>query len=583
MAPLLVVKRWSSSSTFCKLSEYFPEAKHPAIFWNQSQLKAAKREGERWTNYKRRPELEASLDFRWASKWFAKARLNGPRAIHCHVGPTNSGKTHEALQKLLSSRRGIYCAPLRLLAMEMWDRLNAAGRQCGLRTGEYSAGPPNNLNTSWEDVPLVACTTEMVNLESEWDVAVIDEVQLMADDQRGWAFTQALLGINAREIYVCGEEAILPLIERIAKSLNETVRVHRYGRLSKLIVNDEPLCNLADLKAGDCVVSFSRNAIFDLKEAIEARLGQRCAVVYGSLPMENRAIQANKFNERADGYQIMVASDAVGMGLNLNIQRIVFAEIQQPGAILGTWRKVPSSRIKQIAGRAGRFGFNKNGNTIGEVTAFRKTDLKYVRECMETPNEEYLQAGLHPSHLHYERLFEQFPDLSLPALMNAISAVGRFDPEHQVCIGRDMYVLAYSLMAFPELSISDQLTLSTAPVSLRCHFNINTYRLFVEHISKRKPCPLDFDMRHFTNPRTYLGVVESFYRALDLYLWLGTRYPEVFVDKEMVSKKRKELSELVTSLLHKLTRKKMEKPLGNGAIPTLDRILDDVRSTIKGE
>ena len=83
-----------------------------------------------------------------------------------------------------------------------------------------------------------------------------------------------------------------------------------------------------------------------------------------------------------------------------------------------------------------------------------------------------------------------------------------------------MKTISYSLLHFPTLSLSDQLTLSCAPVNLKCHFNINTFRTFLEYIAERRPCPLEFDMRRVANPRTFLGVVESFYKALDLYLWV---------------------------------------------------------------
>ena len=401
---------------------FFPVAKYPTGLWNVSQRKAAQHEASKWKSHVRRAELELFLDYRWAGEWFSKARSRGPRTIHLHVGPTNSGKTHSAMQKLLASERGVYCAPLRLLAMEMWDRLNAAGKRCGLRTGELSAGPVGDAESTWRDAPIIACTTEMLDMEREFDVAVIDEIQLVADEQRGWAFTQALLGVNAKEVYVCGEEAAVNLVQKIAEQLGETSTIHRYERLSPLVISEESLNgDIQQLRPGDCVVAFSRSQIFNLKEEIESRVGQKCAVVYGTLPVENRTLQAKQFNARQDGYHVMVASDAVGMGLNLNIQRIVFAKVNQPSPT--GLAKVPPSRIKQIAGRAGRFGF---GNATGKVTCLYEKDLNYVRECMEMPNAEYHQAGLQPLSRHYEQLSAHFPNLPLCALLDAISAIGKF-------------------------------------------------------------------------------------------------------------------------------------------------------------
>jgi ATP-dependent RNA helicase SUPV3L1/SUV3 len=200
----------------------------------------------------------------------------------------------------------------------MWEKLNGMGKQCALRTGEVTSGPIDHPELGHDQVDTLACTVEMLDLNREFDVAIIDEIQLLADEQRGWAFTQALLGVNAREIYLCGEEAAVPLIHKIAAETGDIVQVIRYQRLAPLVISERSLDGtLANLKPGDCAVAFSRKKIFQMKYLIESQTGQKCSVVYGNLPMENRTLQAREFNERQNGVKIMVASDAVGMGLNL--------------------------------------------------------------------------------------------------------------------------------------------------------------------------------------------------------------------------------------------------------------------------
>lgn len=302
----------TSAGDFGWLDRATSEAMLASQKWQESPLKAA---------------LLSQLDFRYPWEWYGAARANGLRTIHCHVGPTNSGKTHAALERLKKTKSGVYCAPLRLLAMEMWERLNQQGRPCALRTGEVASGPLDATKSApfssldqsdWSQCPLLSCTVEMLDLNRSFDVAVIDEIQMMSDEQRGWAFTQALLGVNAKEIYVCGEEAAVAVIQEIARETGDVVTVTRYQRLSPLLVSKESLRGqLQRLQPGDCVVSFSRKRIFETKFLIETRTGRKCAVVYGKLPMENRSLQAKAFNEREDGYSVMVASDAVGMGLNL--------------------------------------------------------------------------------------------------------------------------------------------------------------------------------------------------------------------------------------------------------------------------
>lgn len=258
------------------------------------------------------------------------------RRLICHLGPTNSGKTYSAIEELKKVESGgVYCAPLRLLAQEMYDKLNGVGVSCALRTGEVTKMPKvkekentdssstdntqQQVNVSesfdWNAAPIVACTVEMLNLRKMYKIAIIDEIQMLADPQRGWAFTQALLACNAERIYLCGEVAIKPLIEKIAKDMGESVEFVHFERLTPLmLVPPGPI----KYEAGDCVVAFSRRSIFNLKTEIEERTkGKRVAVVYGALPAENRSLQASKFNEIGSGTDILVASDAIGMGLNL--------------------------------------------------------------------------------------------------------------------------------------------------------------------------------------------------------------------------------------------------------------------------
>jgi ATP-dependent RNA helicase SUPV3L1/SUV3 len=120
---------------------------------------------------------------------------------------------------------------------------------------------------------------------------------------------------------LCGEEAAVPLITSIAKELGEEIEVNRYERLSPLTTESEAIKSYNRVKPGDCVVAFSRKSIFLIKENIERDTGMRCALVYGGLPPESRTMQADLFNDPNNEYDVIVASDAVGMGLNLYLPR----------------------------------------------------------------------------------------------------------------------------------------------------------------------------------------------------------------------------------------------------------------------
>lgn len=147
-------------------------------------------------------------------------------------------------------------------------------------------------------------------------MAIIDEIQMLKDPGRGWAWTRAFLGINAEEIHVCGEAATIGLIERLCETTGEVVESHHYNRLTELTIEDTPLGSLENVQPGDCIVCFSKNDIYTVSREIES-MGKQIAVIYGSLPPNTKLAQAAKFNDFNNSCKVMVATDAIGMGLNL--------------------------------------------------------------------------------------------------------------------------------------------------------------------------------------------------------------------------------------------------------------------------
>ncbi|CAO1615860.1 unnamed protein product [Parajaminaea phylloscopi] len=353
------------------------------------------------------------------------------RQIHLHVGPTNSGKTHGALVRLVSAHSGVYLGPLRLLAHEIWDRINRGrvspgvpARLCNLKTGEEE-------RTLGEYVALVSATVEMAPLEHIYDVAVIDEIQMIADPQRGSAWTSAVLGMAAKELHLCGEDVVIPLIEKLAKECGDELTIHRYQRLTPLHVAEKSIeGDLSQIRPGDCVVSFSRQSIFALKERIDGTKTSdgttlRCAIAYGNLPPEVKAEQARLFNEGTT-YNVMVASDAIGMGLNLRIKRIIFESLYK---FNGTEDVVMSAaQIKQIAGRAGRYGTTREGGEDGGVvTCMREEDMDILREALAVPNKEIRRAAIQPPATDIDELSKSLP----PVEQKSMAEVERAFHEHQ--------------------------------------------------------------------------------------------------------------------------------------------------------
>ncbi|WVQ72915.1 hypothetical protein IAR50_002477 [Cryptococcus sp. DSM 104548] len=359
------------------------------------------------------------------------------RHFHLHIGPTNSGKTYNALKALSKAKAGAYAGPLRLLAHEVWERMNLGsvggldgkGRSCNLITGE-------ERRIVDPEAGLLSCTVEMLPLDgvdgNPFDVVVIDEIQMLGDANRGGSWAKAVLGTAAKEIHLCGDETTVELLRGMITSLGDTLTIHEYNRLTPLRVGDTSIENdYSKIEEGDCVVTFSRTNIFNLKREIESQ-GKKCAVVYGALPPETRAEQAKDFNDENGLCKVLVASDAVGMGLNLKIKRIIFEALSK----FNGKEEVPLSlmQVKQIAGRAGRFKTGADKNIAapdeapasgGYATTLKPDDLPVLREVldwklpsiarakMDIPTSSLIElAGLLPASLTYGDLVKHFSVLA---------------------------------------------------------------------------------------------------------------------------------------------------------------------------
>ncbi|RKP25546.1 P-loop containing nucleoside triphosphate hydrolase protein [Syncephalis pseudoplumigaleata] len=389
------------------------------------------------------------------SEWHIGARATRRRII-MHVGPTNSGKTYNAMQRLQTAESGVYCGPLRLLAHEVYERFNSAGHLCNLITGED--------RRIREDVyvPLTSCTVEMVPLNQKLEVAVVDEIQMIADPSRGWAWTHALLGLQAKEIHLCGEPTAIDLIKRICETLNEEVEVNEYERLSPLQLADKSLNgNLKNIRKGDCIVTFSREGIFGLKQEIEMQTGYRCAVIYGALPPETRAEQARLFNDPNSGYDVLVASDAIGMGLNLNIRRVIFETMEKfDGKAV---RPLQTSQVKQIAGRAGRF---QTAYAVGEATTLEKSDLPKLHRVMATPQDNLKSAGLQPTVSTIEQFAHQLPRMPYSQLLGQFEDMAKLDGRYFMCNFKDAKQIAERIEDL-DMLLPDRYMFCTSPANVR--------------------------------------------------------------------------------------------------------------------
>lgn len=294
-----------------------------------------------------------------------------------HIGPTNSGKTFQALERLKEAACGVYLGPLRLLALEVYERMNEMGVPCTMRTGQECIEEENSRVT--------ASTIEVADFDENYDIAVIDEAQLVADTDRGHSWTKAVLGLRAEEIHICMSPAAEQVICHLVGLCGDDYEVRRYERKTELICEDRPFVFPDDVREGDALIAFSKKSVLDVAGRLE-EAGVSSSVIYGSLPPEIRRRQTRLFNRGKT--KVAVATDAIGMGLNLPVRRIVFLQADK---FDGTSRRpLRTPEIKQIAGRAGRYGIYDKGY----VSAMGEQELEYIRERFEAPEEPLTQVNL---------------------------------------------------------------------------------------------------------------------------------------------------------------------------------------------
>ncbi len=310
------------------------------------------------------------------------------RMFYLHLGDTNTGKTYQALLRLRQSSSGIYLAPLRILALENYERMTAEGLPCSLLTGEEEVLTPGAKH--------LCCTVEKANLSGKYDVAVIDEVQLLADSQRGDAWTRAILGLCCPEIHLCGALLAKEQLTAMIRDCGDEYELKAYTRLVPLQMEYAPV-RLKNVGQGDALVAFSKAAVLSLSRYL-GQLGIRSSVIYGDLPPEVRRGQYDAFIQGKN--PVLVATDAIGMGVNLPIRRLIFTELEKFDG--ESRRPLTSQEIKQIAGRAGRIGIYEIGyvacldERVSVVEEKLAAEDDPIEQAVVGPSEAILQIGLLP-------------------------------------------------------------------------------------------------------------------------------------------------------------------------------------------
>jgi ATP-dependent RNA helicase SUPV3L1/SUV3 len=285
-------------------------------------------------------------------------------AITAVLGPTNTGKTHLAVERLCAHSSGIMGFPLRLLAREVYDRVVAikGADQVGLITGEEKILPPN---ARW-----LLCTAESMPVERDVAFVALDEAQLGVDEERGHIFTDRLSRARGREeTMILGSESLRPMVRALLPEA-EIITRPRFSKLSYAGTK-----KLSRLPPRSAIVAFSADQVYAVAEMLRRARGG-AAVVMGALSPRTRNAQVAMY--QAGEVDYLVATDAIGMGLNMDVSHVAFASLSKFDG--KRQRRLSISEIAQIAGRAGRHQRDGTFGTLGgpDAPEFSDEDIERI-------------------------------------------------------------------------------------------------------------------------------------------------------------------------------------------------------------
>ena len=318
-----------------------------------------------------------------------------PSRLVAVLGPTNTGKTHLAVERMLGHASGMIGLPLRLLAREIYDRIvKLRGARCvALITGEEKIVPPRAV--------YFVCTVEAMPLSREVEFMAVDEIQLCADPERGHVFTHRLLHARGKyETMLMGAGTMAPLVRRLLPDA-EIVSRERFSALT--YAGSKKLTRLPRRTA---VVAFSADQVYAIAELIRRQRGG-AAVVMGSLSPRTRNAQVALY--QSGEVDFLVATDAIGMGLNMDVDHVAFAGLRKFDGKRTRWLR--PQEVGQIAGRAGRF---RSDGTFGVTGDCDEMDPDLVEAVEQHRFEPVTAAEWRNAKLDFTNLKTLTASLSRP-------------------------------------------------------------------------------------------------------------------------------------------------------------------------
>ncbi|MBL0721870.1 MAG: helicase, partial [Sulfurovum sp.] len=456
------------------------------------------------------------------------------REIIFHIGETNSGKTYSAMEYLKKADTGYYLAPLRLLALEGYENLKKDGVTISLITGEEEI-----IN---EESTHISSTIEMLNSSVDVDVCVIDEIQMIDDRDRGWAWANALIGVPAKKVILTGSSNVLEAVVELCEYLNEPLKVIEFKRKNPLEILTKPT-PLDKIEKQTAIVAFSRRDVLELKQRLS--VDYIVSVIYGNLSPEVRREEARRFRDKESS--ILVATDAIAMGLNLPIKIILFSKDNKFDGLRR--RELLPSEIQQISGRAGRYGIEDRGF----VGALDKNSLATITRQFHKPLTEIdlpfsVMASLEHTILIGEILETTNIMIILTFFSNNMEFKGPF-----VAGNIDSMLEIASIVDEYKLDLRTKYFLTCAPASTSSPYIESVFHRYIRSIEQDEEViyipPRDLPV--FAQTNDMLLNAEDRVREISLYLWLSFKFPDSFKHTKEAISARARLNQFIENSLKK--------------------------------